>query len=98
MVLDSVVSATLQHLGDFSPLVVDDPVHEEQNPLFLLAPGDLLYHGVEVVVPALSALLSDAVWEVLSNQGPFLGSIRFNELEHSPVLLSSPRSFNRIKF
>ena len=98
MVLDGVVGATFQHFGDFSPFVVDDPVHEEKNPLFLLAPGNLLDHGVQVVVPALSALLSDAVGQVLSNQRPFLGPVRLDQLKDSPVLLSSPWPFNRIKF
>jgi len=34
-------------------------VHEEQDPLFLLVPVDLFDARVEVVVPALAALLSN---------------------------------------
>ena len=98
MVFDSVISASFKYFGDFSPFVVDDSVHEEENPLFLLAPIDLLYHWVQVVVPALTALLADAIREMLCNQRPLLRAIALDELEDSPVFFSSPRTFNRIKF
>ena len=98
MVLNGVVRSPFKNFGDFSPLIVNDSVHEEQNPLFLLAPGDLLNHGVQVVVPALTALLADAIREMLCNQRPLLRAIALDELEDSPVFFSSPRTFNRIKF
>ena len=60
MVLDGVVGATLEHLGDLGPLVVDDAVHEEEDPLLLLAPVDLLDAWVEMVVPPFTALFSDS--------------------------------------
>ena len=62
VVLDGVVGSAFQNFGDLGPLVIDNSVHEEQNPLFLFAPADLLDHGVQVVVPALTALLTNAVW------------------------------------
>ena len=65
VVLDRVVGAALKHLCDLGPLVVDDAVHQEQDPLFLFVPVDLLDAGVEVVVPALAALLAHAAVQVL---------------------------------
>ena len=62
MVLDGVVGSSLEDFGDFSPFVVDDSMHKEQYPFFLLAPGNFLDHGIQVVVPALTALLSNAIW------------------------------------
>ena len=62
MVFDGVIGATFKNFGDFSPFVVDDSVHEEENPLFFFAPGNFLDHWVKVVVPTLTALLSDTIW------------------------------------
>ena len=80
MVLDGVVSSALKDFGDFSPFVINDSVHEEKNPLFLLAPVDFLDHWVEMVMPAFTALLSDTVWKVLGNECPFLWTVAFYEL------------------
>ena len=67
MVFDRVVGATLENLGDFGPLVVNDSVHEEKNPLFFFIPVNFLNSGVEVIVPALSALLANAAVQMLGN-------------------------------
>ena len=75
VILDRVVCATLEHLGDFGPLVVHNSVHQEQDPLLLLVPVDLLDAGVEVVVPALTALFSNATIQVLGDECPLLRSI-----------------------
>ena len=98
MVLDGVVGAALEDLGDLSPLVVDDPVHEEQDPFFLLTPVDFLDEWIEVVVPSLSALLADSILEVLGNESPLLRAIGDDEHEHSPIFLLSPGSFHICQF
>ena len=67
MVFDRVVGATLENLGDFGPLVVNDSVHEEKNPLFFFIPVNFLNSWVEVIVPALSALLANAAVQMLGN-------------------------------
>ena len=46
VVLDGVVSATFQNFGNLSPFVVDDSMHKEEYPFFLLTPGNFLDHGV----------------------------------------------------
>ena len=50
-------------------------MHQEQDPLLLLVPVDLLDAGVEMVVPALTALLSNATIQVLGDECPLLRSI-----------------------
>ena len=42
MVLDGVVSASLNYLGDIGPFVVNDAMHEKQDPFLLLVPVDFL--------------------------------------------------------
>ena len=90
MVLDRVVRAALENLGDLGPLVVDDAVHEEEDPLFLLVPVDLLDARVQVVVPALAALLPHATVQVLGDQRPLLRAVRNDELEDAPVFFGRP--------
>ena len=46
MVLDGVVSATFENFSNLSPFVVDDSMHKEENPFFLLTPGNFLDHGI----------------------------------------------------
>ena len=76
MVLDGVVGATLEDLGDLGPLVAHDAVHEEQNPLFLFAPVDLLDAWIQMVVPAFATLLSYSTIEMLRDKCPLLRPIR----------------------
>ena len=90
MVLNRVVCAPFEHLGDLGPLVVHDTVHQKQDPLFLLVPVDFLDAGVEVIVPALAALLAYSAIQVLRDEGPLLWPVGHHELEDTPVLLRRP--------
>ena len=65
VVLDGVVRATFQDLGDLGPFVFELAVHHEQNPLFLFAPTAFLNLGIQVVVPPFTALLAYALREIL---------------------------------
>jgi hypothetical protein len=60
VVLDSVISTTCQHLSDSSPLVSMNSIAQVENPFFIFAPRFSLDDGIEVVVPALTALFADA--------------------------------------
>jgi len=94
MVLNGVVSATLKHLGNLSPLVPVVSVHEVEDPLFLLAPADLFDLRVQMIVPPLSALLANPTWEIFSYQGPFLRAVLVNQMKNHPVFLLSPRTLD----
>jgi len=81
VIFDRVVCAAFENLGDFGPSVaLLHPVHEEQNPLLLARPGNVLDHGVEVVVPALSALLPKPVGHILSEKGPVVRAVDIDQL------------------
>jgi hypothetical protein len=94
VVLDGVVGTTLEHLGYLSPLVAVVAVHQIEDPLFLTAPAYLLDLRVQMVVPALPALLADPPWEVFSNQSPLLGTVLVDKMKDHAILFLSPRALN----
>jgi hypothetical protein len=75
MVLDRVISPASQQLRNLGPSVAQHLMRQKEYPLFLVAPVLFLDLGVEMVVPAFSALLADATWQVLCDEGPFLGAV-----------------------
>lgn len=79
MVFDRVVCSALEEHGNFSPFVTLLPMGEEEDPLFFTAPDTLFNSGVEVVVPALTALFSDATRQIFSDLGPFLWAFLLHE-------------------
>ena len=97
MILYSVISSTLEVLRYISPLVADPLVVDEEKPLFLVAPSDLLDPLVQVVVPSLPALLPDSPGQVLSYLSPLLWAIKLNKLDNKPILLLGPRTLDQVR-
>ena len=60
VVLDRVICATFKYLSDLCPLVIHNAMHQEEDPLLLLAPVDFLYSWVQMVMPPFPALLAYA--------------------------------------
>ena len=60
VVLDGVVGAAQQDVGDLGPPILNRLVKDEENPLLLDAPTLLLQQGIQLVVPSLAALLAGA--------------------------------------
>ena len=60
VVLDGVVGAAQQDVGDLGPPILDSLVKYEENPLLLDAPPLLLQQRIKLVVPPLTALLASA--------------------------------------
>ena len=82
MVFDGVVSSTFQNVGNVCPLIGLISIEKIEDPLFLDRPRNIsLDHWVEVVVPSLTALLSDSPRQVTSYLSPFLGAIDVNQME-----------------
>jgi hypothetical protein len=46
-----------------------------------------------MVMPPLAALLSDPSWQMLSDEGPFLGSMQLHQLHEQRILALGPRAF-----
>ena len=97
MVLDCVVGATLEHLGNLGPFVIDDAVHEEEDPLLFLAPIDLLDARIQMIVPSLTALLADATIQVLGYECPLLRPVGDDELKEAPVFLCRPNALDIVR-
>ena len=53
--------------------------------VLLLRPAGLLHLGVEVVVPALTALLAQPALQVLGNQRPLLRAVLLDQLDDLEV-------------
>ena len=71
-------------------------VGEDQLAVLVAAPLLALDLGVEVVVPALAALLADAARELLRNLGPLLSAQLADELDDLGILLRRPRAFDEL--
>ena len=75
VVLDGVVRAALQVLSNDGPLVFVHAILNVENELFLETPIVLFDPWIQMVVPALTALLADTAWQVVGDVGPLLCSI-----------------------
>lgn len=90
MVLDGVVGPSDQHLGHLSPFVAVGGVGQEEDPLLVVHPLLLTDAGVEVVMPALPALLAKPALDGLGDEGPPLGAVLLDQLADQIVLGLSP--------
>ena len=90
MILNRIISAAFNYLGDIGPFVVHDAMHEKQDPFLLLVPVDFLNARVQVVVPTFAALLPHSTVEVLGDERPLLGTVCHDKLQDVPVFFSCP--------
>ena len=90
MVLDCVVGAPVQILGDVRPPVAEFAVKLEQHSVLLDGPRILTDVVIEVVVPALPALLAGAAWKVLSHKGPRARAVHVHQAPHHVILVLGP--------
>jgi hypothetical protein len=70
-------------------------VGKKQNPLLMQHPLHLQNTGIEMVVPTLSALLSQSTLHKFSNKRPTLRAILFNKFSYQVILLLRPRFFSQ---
>lgn len=75
-------SPARKQLGDFCPAVSQLLVGLVDDSVLLLGPRGLLDLWIQVVVPALAALLADASLQVLGDHRPALGSVLLDQLDH----------------
>ena len=86
MVFDGVVGPADEHLGHLCPFVAVSGVGEEEDPLFVVHPFLLADAGVEVVMPALPALLAQAALDGLGDEGPPLGAVLLDQPADQTIL------------
>jgi len=90
VVLNRVVRAPRKEERDVRSLVSIQAVAEEENPLLVGAPLLLVDIWVQVVVPALAALLPDPIGQMLSDEGPLLRTVLLHQPNYQVVLLFGP--------
>lgn len=90
MILNGVIRPARQHLRHISPLIPQSRMRQEQYPLLIWRPLHLQDTRIEVVMPTLSALLTEAAWDEFGDEGPALGSVLLDEFPHEVVLVVAP--------
>ena len=71
VIFNRVVCAAFKVCSDDGPLIIELAVQDVQDELLFLTPLVFLDLWVQVVVPSLTALLSNAAWQVVGNVCPF---------------------------
>ena len=95
VVLDGIVRTSGKELGNLGPFVAEGLVMRDDQTVFLLAPGHLANGGIEMVVPALAALLADAAGKFGGDLTPTLGAVGLDEAHDFVVLLLGPGPLER---
>ena len=96
MILDRVIGTTFKNLSYISPFISLTLVRDEKNQLFFKAPGILLYLWVEMIVPSLSALLTNSTWKMLCYIGPLLWSLFLDKPQYKSIFFNTPRPFHKL--
>lgn len=58
VVFDGVVTSTEEYVGDLGPAILDGLVQNVQDPVLFYRPVGFLEKGIELIVPALTALFA----------------------------------------
>ena len=95
-VLDGVVGAAIDLLSDVAPTVAVHQVQFDDQKVFFHGPLSLADIRVQVVVPALATLLTDAPRQAFGDMGPVAGARRRDNLREDLVLLLGPRALRKV--
>mmetsp|Transcript_55587 Transcript_55587/g.153398 ORF Transcript_55587/g.153398 Transcript_55587/m.153398 type:complete len:304 (+) Transcript_55587:942-1853(+) len=98
VVFDRVVGAAGQEFGDLGPTVTEHCVGLEKYLLLLLGPRVLTDGRVQLVVPALAALLAGPSIELIPDKAPVFGTVLLHQLRHQEVLLGRPLAHDAPRF
>lgn len=69
----------------------------DDDAILILSPFTLIYVWIEVVIPALAALLAQATVELTRDKGPLLVSVDLHQTDYCGVLLRGPRTLNETR-
>ena len=95
-VLDGVVGATVYFLGDVTPPIPMDQVQLDNEQVLLHRPLALANGRVQVIVPALTTLLSNAPGQALGHVSPVPGARSRHNLREDLVLLFRPGALGEV--
>ena len=80
MIFNVVVGSTIQILRDLRPSIPVLQMKVKYLLVFFFGPTIFFDVWIQVVVPALSALLADSAFEIVCNLAPVLGAIHLHLL------------------
>lgn len=95
MIFYRVVGPTLDVCSYDGPLVALHTVKDKKDPLFFLTPLIFLDGGVKMVMPSLTALLTNTTFQRTSDMSPLLRSFVLHEHKDFLVFFFSPGSLNK---
>ena len=93
VVLDGVVAAAKEDVSDFSPSILNGLVENVEYPVFFNRPICFLEERIQLVVPALTALLAGATFHLKSHVFPLVGTDLSDHVEKLQVLHVVPGAF-----
>jgi len=96
VIFNGVIRAPFKPLGNFRPPVPVFGVRDDQLTILLNAPFFSLNLRIEMVVPALSALLTDSPRKLLRDFTPTLWPEDADEFDNLRILLRRPRSLDEL--
>lgn len=97
VVLDGVVGPPLKNVRDVRPLIGLVTVEKIEDPFLLPRPWSIPFdHWIQVVVPSLSALLSNSSWKMVRDFGPQVRAIDVDQMKEESVLNVRPRSLHQL--
>mmetsp|Transcript_33230 Transcript_33230/g.98762 ORF Transcript_33230/g.98762 Transcript_33230/m.98762 type:complete len:262 (+) Transcript_33230:1740-2525(+) len=94
-ILNGVVGPAVQQLGDLGPPGPQSSGRFDDHLVLLLHPLSAVDVRIEVIVPALPALLPQSSLELLGDERPLLLPVLMDQLCHLRVLLGSPRTLDQ---
>ena len=97
MIFNRIIRTTFKNLGNISPFVALTLMRNEKNEFLLKAPCILLNFWVQVIMPSLSALLTNPARKMLCNRSPFLRSLFLDQSQNKSIFLNTPRSLHKVR-
>lgn len=90
MVLNRVVSSSFEHFCNLGPLIFKLTMQQKEDPFLDFGPLASLIPWIQVIVPALSAVLTLPIWQVICDKSPLLWTDFLNEAYKSGILVRCP--------
>lgn len=97
VILYVVIGASIQKLSYLRPLVAVLHVQLQYFIVFLFTPSIFLDVWIQVVMPTLTALLSNPTLQIICYLTPVLGAVKSNLLNKESVFLLRPGTFNHLR-
>lgn len=97
-ILNGIIRSAGKTFRNLRPFISELSVSINDGLILLLSPFTLVDVRIQVVVPTLTALLTESPLELASNEGPFLVPMDLDQPHHCGVFLRRPWPFDEARF